>query len=498
MGRIRIDTLLRQAQDAFNANELSRASAICEQILQLNGRHNLALNLLGQIAFARGDYGEAETQLLKAVTIQPRDARSHLVLGEVKSYQGQYREALGRYDKVLRLEPNHPRAIAGKADAYEKSGQRDKARAVLAPFVEDGQDTPEMAIVQARLELSARNFDDLVDLVNRHIHRGEIAPFTLWHLYSLLGKALERSGRFDEAFDAYEQGNRTVPSPFNAESWRQRADDLIAAFSAERLPTLPRAANDSQLPVFIVGMPRSGSTLIESILDAHPRVHTAGEFTALPEIVNGIALQIGSMLPWPACVEDFAQEDVDELARAYLDRLTAVDTAADRIADKFLPNYRQLGLIELLFPAARVIHCRRHPLDTCLSCFCETLFPAAHPYTTDLKRLGLVYVTYERIMAHWREVLTIPILDVQYEQLVADQERLSRDIIEFCGLEWDDRCLRFYDTGRVFRTASYDQVNRPIYRSSVGRYRNFERHLEPLKTVLAEGGLSHRLAAPPG
>ncbi|MCH7799820.1 MAG: sulfotransferase, partial [Planctomycetes bacterium] len=143
----------------------------------------------------------------------------------------------------------------------------------------------------------------------------------------------------------------------------------------------------------------------------------------------------------------------------------------------------------LLFPQARVIHCRRHPLDTCLSCFAQPLPAATHPYVLDLQRLATVFVQYERLMAHWHTVLRIPILDVQYEALVGDQERVSREIVEFCGLPWDDRCLRFHRNKRVVQTSSYDQVTRPIYGSSVGRYRHFESQLAPLREALVAGGV---------
>jgi hypothetical protein len=142
----------------------------------------------------------------------------------------------------------------------------------------------------------------------------------------------------------------------------------------------------------------------------------------------------------------------------------------------------------VLFPRGRIIHCRRHPLDTCLSCFALALMPHVHQWSGDLENIGKVYLSYERLMRHWRDELEIPMLDVPYEGLVSDPEAWTRRIIEFCGLPWDDRCLRFHQRRRVVKTASYDQVTRPIYTSSVGRYKGFEPHLGPLKRVLAEGG----------
>ncbi len=484
MSRMQLDAMLRRAQNAVAANKLTQAQTICEQLIQKNPRSVSTLNLLGRIAFARSYYDQAAEHLEKSIAISPRDTRAHLILGELRSFQGRYEEAIARYDKVLRLQPGDPSAIAGKADTWEKCGERDKARSLLEPCVAAGQETDTMALVQARLDLHARDHAAVVDLVNRHL---DATGYSLWHLLSIQGKALEKLGRFDEAFDAYRRSNEAIPAPFDEHKWLQHSRDLIDNFSAERLKTMPRASHGSKVPVFIVGMPRSGSTLIETILDTHPDAHGIGEFAAMQLLVNDITLTIGSFSAYPACIADLAQEDVDTLAQTYLAKATARNPGAKRLADKYLLNFRHLGLIELLFPDARVIHCLRDPLDTCISCYSQTLMPAAFPFVTDLHRLGVVYNDYMRLMAHWKSVLTIPILEVRYEQLVSDQEKVSREIIDFCGLEWDPVCLKYYERGRVVQTASYDQVTRPIYSSSVGRYKPFEKHLGPLIEELAKG-----------
>ncbi len=477
MSRLQLDALLRRAQSAMAANHLTQAHTICEQLIQKNPRSVSTLNLLGQIAFARSFYDQAAEHLEKSISIRPRDTRAHVILGELRTFQGRYEEAIARYDKVLRLEPGHPSAIAGKADTWEKCGERDKARTLLAPFVTAATETATMALVQARLDLHTRNHEAIVEVVNRHL---DATGYSLWHLMSVLGKALEKLGRFDEAFDAYRRSNEAVPVPFDEHTWLQHTQDLLDNFTADRLKTLPHASHGSTVPVFIVGMPRSGSTLIETILDTHPDAHGIGEFAALQLIVNDITLTIGSFAPYPACIADLDQSDVDTLAKTYLDQATAQAPDAKRLADKYLISFRHLGLIELLFPDARVIHCLRDPLDTCISCYSQTLFPSAFPFVTDLHRLGVVYTDYERLMAHWKSVLTIPMMEVRYEQLVADQEKVSREIIDFCDLVWDPACLKYYERGRVVQTASYDQVTRPIYDSSVGRYKPFEKHLGPL------------------
>ncbi len=477
--------LFSSALAAWQSGQLGRATEICQEILRGNRRDADALDLLGQIAFARGAYGEAEQSMTRLAALRPRDARPLLVLAEIHTYQGRYREALDRYDRALKLAPGLPAAIAGKADVYEKRGLRDKARALLAPLVKSGRESPEMAVVAGRLDLHEGRLDDLVARSSRHVEAdGAAQGSARAHLLFLRGKAHERAGRIAEAFSDYERANAMLSVPFSMDALVRHTDELIATYTAERLASLPRATNGSNVPVFIVGMPRSGSTLVESIIDAHPMASGAGELPALQEIVNGLSLTIGSTLPYPACVADLAPDDVEAAGKAYLDRLPKAPRGTERIVDKFLNNHRHLGLIALILPQASVIHCRRDPSDACLSCFAEPLPSAAYPFTTSLRGLGEAWNQYERIMDHWRRVLPEPPLEIQYESLVADPEGLTRAILDFLGLPFDEKCLRYWESGRVARTASYDQVNRPIYTGSVGRARRFERHLAPLREAL--------------
>ncbi len=469
---------------AFGAGHLGRARALCTDALQRDGRDPDVLDLLGRVAFAQGAYAEAASYADRCARLRPGDVRPIVLLGEILTYQGRFREAVARYDRALRLEPRNAAALAGKADAYEKCGERDRARAVLRPAVESGGESPEMAIVQARLDLHDGHHDAVIASARRHLGSAGPSGPVRAHLLFLLGKALERSKRYDDAFDAYRQGNEVLAVPFSIDALVSHTDELIKAYSAERLARLPRSANRSELPVFVVGMPRSGSTLVEAIIAAHPEATGAGELPAMQELVNELGLTIGSTLPYPACIEDLSADDMNRAAQTYLDRLGRVTGRARRGVDKFLNNHRHLGLIALILPASRVIHCRRDPMDTCLSCYAEPLPTAAYPYTADLQSLGVAWLQYERIMEHWRRVLNHPVLEVPYEELVGHPEAWTRWILEFCGLPFDESCLRYWTSGRVARTASYDQVNRPIYTGSVGRARHFESHLGPLRRAL--------------
>jgi hypothetical protein len=268
---------------------------------------------------------------------------------------------------------------------------------------------------------------------------------------------------------------------------------LMAVFTADNLARLPRAKIDTTSAVFVTGRPRSGTTLVSKIIGAHPQAVDVGEITTLNDLVENFGLITGSTSPYPRSVLDVEQHDVDDLGRRYIEEsVKLAGSRAARIVNKSLITHFHLGLAELILPGARVIYCRRDPVDTCLACYTEQLI-GPHTYSNDLRMLGLTQRLCERLWRHWQNVLKIPILEVNYEDVVNDQEGQSRRIIEFMGLPWDDACLRFYeaDKGRKRHTAaptlSYAQVRKPIYKTSVGRAKAFENHLAPLHEALAEG-----------
>ncbi|MHC4991524.1 MAG: sulfotransferase family protein, partial [Planctomycetota bacterium] len=299
------------------------------------------------------------------------------------------------------------------------------------------------------------------------------------------GSACERNGDYDDAFEAHRAANNAVAQPFDPDAFANLIDRLQDVFTRETLSRLPKPASPSELPVFIAGMPRSGTTLVEQIIDAHPQAVGAGEIGDMQSAANAMQTDIGSLDPYPECVRDLAPEDVELLSGRYLEHLARIGPSAARVVNKSLDNWMTLGLVAVLFPSATIVHCRRDPRDTCVSCYMSNILPQRYPFVTDLGHLGFVYRQYERLMTHWRQVLDLKVLEVTYEGLVDDLEADARRIIEFCGLPWDEQCLRFHASGRVVKTLSYDQVRQPIYRSSIARHQRFERHLGPLLDALA-------------
>jgi tetratricopeptide (TPR) repeat protein len=342
-----------------------------------------------------------------------------------------------------------------------------------------------MAETWARLELHAKRPEAAVAIIDRQLGKPGVPPLSREVLCFLKGRAYEQAGEHDRAFEAYRAANERLSANFDPADYARDIDALIESFSSEALASLPRGSDGTSLPVFIAGMPRSGTTLVEQIVDAAPGAHGAGEIKAMESIVASLPQTLGSQRPYPACIGDLTQRAADRLARRYLADIRKLDRNASVVTNKSLANYLQLGVIALLLPGARVIHCRRDPMDTCISCYCSHLMPKRLGYACDLRHVAFAYRQYERLMEHWRATLDIPMLDVCYEELIADPETVSRQMVEFCGLEWDEGCLRPHESKRFAMTLSYDQVRRPMYSSSVGRHRRFERHLGPLREALA-------------
>jgi hypothetical protein len=277
----------------------------------------------------------------------------------------------------------------------------------------------------------------------------------------------------------YKLGNQEKSAKYNSIEHTACIDKLIRTCDWNFFIKSPKSKCTAERPVFIVGMPRSGTTLTEQILASHPDVYGAGEIMVMPSIIKNLSSYIRNSGPYPDSLTKLNSQILDELAADYLKETSKLNQKAIRFTDKTLVNYLYLGLISLMFPNAHIIHCMRDPRDTCMSIYFQN-FDESHYYATSLENLGHYYTEYKKLMAHWKSMLNVKYMEVQYEDLVSNQERVSRDLIDFIGLEWDDRVLRFYDSKRSVVTASYDQVRQKIYTKSTQRWKNYEQHIGPL------------------
>ena len=482
---------LDQALQHHQAGDLQRAESLYRQILQQWPGQPDALNLLGVMANQVGHPEVAVDLIGQAVARLPSEPDFHGNLAAAYQAVGRVPDAVRHFREAIRLNPGASNYHAFLSEALQQQGRLDEA---LAHALEALRLNPDSALAYNMLgELAGHGCYALTEADVQHMqnllraNRQSAQDASL--LWFTLAAHWERIGCYDQAFPCYRRANelkqqvyRQANQAFDPEKHRALIDNLIAAFTPEFFQRARTLGIDSEVPVFVVGMVRSGTSLVEQILASHPQVHGAGERKEIADLATSLHGHLQAAEAYPACMQRLDHGTARSLAYGYLQRLAREAGAARRIIDKMPHNYLHLGLIAALFPRARIIHCRRDPMDVCASAYFQNFKWLLH--TASLEDIAFYHQEYARLMEHWRRVLPMPIHDVVYEDLVADQQAVSRELIAACGLDWDERCLRFYRNDRVVQTASKLQVRRPIYNSSVGRWKAFQSHLEPLRLAL--------------
>jgi tetratricopeptide (TPR) repeat protein len=426
----------------------------------------------------------------EAVSREPSNPDQFLCLARALSACERSDEALATINKALELAPGYSEAYCQLGREHQARGEFDEARKNYHLVLEGD---PTNTVAYHNLSKLKNSPDEARALLDRMEPLSTDTALDRNRRMALLFAMADMRGQlkyYDEAFAAYAEANGLLKysTPDHWAEFNTQISETIEGFTADVFEQLKDAASDDETPIFIVGMPRSGTTLVEQIVSSHPDVYAMGELPRLQKIVSIFLGAREGKIRYPRDVRDISADAFLSLAEDYLSHLrrTAPETCR-RITDKLPFNYLNLGLIAVMFPKATIIHCRRDPMDTCLSCYFQNFNKVGNLwFTNDLEDLGRYYRNYDKLMAHWRRVLPLPIFDVQYEDLISDQETVSRRIIAHAGLEWDDSCLDFHKNKRAVTTASVWQVRQPVYKTSMHRWKRYERHLEPLKKALAE------------
>ena len=467
--------------------KLDEAIVHYRKVIELRPDSAEAYNNLGMALLDRevGDdhYTEAENCFREALRRKPDSPEIHRNIGAMYSEMGRYDEALSSFQRALELKPGSPDAIAGMGLLMERRGEFEAGFALVHPILECAPDNIDLALAFAALASHVDRRPEAVALLEGFVQQTNVTTRKTADAYFALGKLYDEMKDYGRAFVCYRQANSLEPGTFDESANRESFDSLINMYSPSKMASRVRATNRSKLPIFIVGMPRSGTSLVEQILASHPRVYGAGELRDIHKITSTLPSLLKTSVPYPQCVDQLTRKIVDSVAQRHLETLSSFSRQAQRVTDKMPHNFRSLGLIDQLFPSAHIIHITRDPIDNCLSIFFQR-FNEHHGYATDLAHLGKYYREYRRLMAHWKDVLRIPILEVKYEDLVDKQESVSRSMVEFCGLDWDERCLRFHESKRVVTTLSYDQVRRPMYKKSVARWKKYEEFITEMRAEL--------------
>ena len=471
---------------------LIEAMGCFQRALRLSPNTPQLMHNIGLIYLWTNQVNEAIEILRASLSTGANQFDSHYLLAQAYIATNELNKALDHLKTALTIQPGHPSATAALASIYERRADIDNAYQAIKPFISANQKiTPEIATVfcslSVRFGLQAQAIEITEKLLTQDINQKSRID-----CHYEIGKLYDYNGDYDNAFRHYKAANDSYRA-FNSDFLQKWDDGLtqrqfkvsISECGTEFWSVVAGKGSGSEQPIFVVGMPRSGTTLTEQILASHPEVHGAGELRGIYQIANDITSRFASQAEYPACLKFLEQADLEKLAEGYCEILNRYASGKTRVVDKMPGNFLHLGLISILFPKARIIHVVRDPADTCLSIYFQK-FSVAFPYACDLEALGAYYRQYHQLMEHWKRVLAIPILDVTYEQLVQDLEGVSRRMIEFCDLQWDERCLSFHDTRRDVDTPSYAQVRQPIYKRSIGRWKHYENYLGPLFEVLGD------------
>lgn len=456
----------------------AQAVEFYQKVISAEPHNTLALNNLATTLQKLQRFDEAQSLLTESLRIKPDNPVTLKILGDTMHDLGDIQGALTCFQKSLALNPNYMEVYVSLGILYEAKGD---AAAAQDHYLKAIQLNPACATAYCYLaDLRGFEADDAYLSAMETLKSTPLPVSERMQVFQGLGKMYEKAGQYDNAFANYKGANeirKTLKGrDFSIQQFTEMIEQLQSVFDQDFFARHAALGIETEVPVFIVGMPRSGTTLVEQIISAHPQAFGAGELDHIknlrirlqPEIVT--FLTTNTMIPQP---------QIEEAANEYLNALQRLAPDAIRIIDKMPQNFLHLWLICLMFRKPRIIHCCRTPLDTCLSCY-FTDFTGEHGYKNDLRTLGQYYTLYQHLMQHWQAVLPAPILDVHYEELVAEQEKISRRIIEFCNLDWDERCLSFHTADSHVRTASNAQVRQKIYRSSLNRWEKYQAHLGPL------------------
>jgi tetratricopeptide (TPR) repeat protein len=515
---------MAKAEEAQMEGRIEDAEKILREILSKDAENPKALRMLGNIALELNRHKAARRMLTKAVELQPGFAPGWNDLANLHMKTDHYDEAIDAVGRAIELDPKLAFAYVTRANILTRAQRHEESLVAYREALEINSvnvgalsgmghvlktiGRQEEAIetyrkcIQAHphfgeaywslANLKTFEFDENeVQVMEKMIGEKELPDEPKVNFYLSLGKHYENEGDFDKAFEHYRCGNdlrrgHEIYDPVHTQVVHNR---IIEVFNRDFLQEREGWGDPDPSPILIVGLPRSGSTLIEQILSSHSMVEGTAELPDLSRVIVDLNSMSERRVEYPEAAKNLNAEQAAGLGRKYLETTQRYRSGKPFFIDKMPNNFPSVGLLQLILPNAKVINARRHPLDSCLGSY-KQLFFKGQSFTYDQFELGHYYLEYQRIMDHWHKVLPGKVLDVQYEQMVDDQEAQTRRILEHCDLPWEDQCLRFYETDRAINTASSEQVRQPIYTKAVHFWRNYEHHLgeliETLEPLLRE------------
>lgn len=474
----------------FNG-DLHQASTDYKQSLQLNPENIDALCGYAASLSELGNHEAALKQIEIALKTEPDNFDVLIQQAIIFGATGEADKSLECCEKVLKESPDNEKAATVAANMYEIQGDAQRAFNLIEPLLNN--DTPNISVALCYSAIGAKmdRAEDTVKYLESMLQQKNINTTDRSKVHFALGKAYDKSGEFDKAFHHYDNGNKLIRPDFNITYFHKQIDREIQIFSDDFSKSLSVSSEQSSRPIFIVGIPRSGTSLVEQIIASHSAVFGAGELMEITRLSESLPTILDTDMSYPECLAITDKKTLTQLSQTYLDYLSKLNDDTTYVTDKLPGNFMNLGLIQLLFPNSKIIYCKRNPLDTCLSCYFQN-FSRNIPWSYDLVNAGLVYNEHLRLMEHWNKVLDLPILEVQYETLTTNQEEITKNILNFLDLKWEDQCLEFHKNKRLIWTASYNQVRSAMYNKSVERWKNYADHITALiDTVSIDSGIDN-------
>lgn len=515
----------------FDANHLSgviehkkgnfrKAIKYIETAIDINGNNADAYNNLGNVYLELKNYNKAIFNFRQAIIVNPNFELAYYNLGIAYNHNGQIPEAISILKETIKRQPNSYEIYNELGVSYVHMGEIDKSiecfkKSILLndKVIDARENLSKMFVAKGMLKEAAQIYDELFLLNGKYtsIHRAKIYHNKITEQNELtryieknynennsnidnkildafaLAKIYEDLGDYNKSFHYLFAGNRIkrTQQEFNTQTEKNRFDTIKKVFNQELLDKNKKSGSEVSTQIFIIGMPRSGSTLIEQILSSHPEVYGVGEKPILEESLFKIQ-KINSLSDMERIIPTIPSNDFSLIANEYVNQLTNLAEGEKYICNKMLSNFLLIGLIKLILPNAIVIHSKRNKIDNCFSMFKQN-FDKKHEFTYNLEDIGHYYLLYLNIMEYWHEIIPGFIYDLSYEDMINDQIGETKKLLEHIGLEWDDKCLEFYKNKRVVETASFAQVRKPIYKTSVERWRKYEHELQPLIEILDAG-----------
>ena len=462
------------------------AEGLLRRIISLSPNEYLPYHDLGRFLVEQSRFPEAIEMFEHAITLNTGSADNYHLLADALAVIGRSADALAAYRNALQLNPENPQALAGQGHMLRVIGNKDEA---VACYEKCTSVRPEFGDAWWNLA-SLKGYElsgEQLQTINSQISTDKLNEASATGMHFALARAFEAGGNFESAWQEYVIGNALKRTLIQYDPVQTEAmhDTIIEQFSAEFLNCMATDPVSQQSPIFILGMPRSGSTLLEQILASHSRVEGAGELPYVVVLSSSLGRQRADGLRYPQVMSELDKGQLESLGKAYIYH-SSVHRKLDRpcFVDKMPTNFAHVGLIHMMLPNAKIIDARRHPLGSCVANF-RQLYAKGKNHTYDLVELAEYYLDYSRVMDHWQQVLPGRVLRVQYEDVVADLEGQARRMLDYCELPWEDACLDFHRNTRPVNTASSEQVREPIYTDAVSFWKHYGSQLEPIREILA-------------